>query len=171
MWEAIREIGGVILALVLVLLLAWLVLRWLNNRMPGLGGGSTERMIRVLDRVAVGKNVVVLLVRVKDTVMLVAVSDHAIEKLAEFDAADGSFDVKKAAAENPSFAAALKDAVAKTKLPLFGKAADKTEGAAQEDEPAPDGTGTPPDGTAGAAPDMGGTAVEEADTGEGSHED
>lgn len=111
-WEAAKQIIGALLALVLVCALAWVVLRWINQRMPSLGGGSTKRLITVLDRVAVGKNAVVLLLHVGGRVMLVAVSDHAIEKLAEFDAENGEFEVP-ATPDNPSFAAALKDAASK----------------------------------------------------------
>ncbi|MDL2327177.1 flagellar biosynthetic protein FliO [Ruminococcaceae bacterium OttesenSCG-928-A11] len=116
MWEVVRDLVTTLLALVLVLVLAWLALRWLNRRMPGMGGGSTERLIKVLDRVTVGKSTVLVLVRVKDTVMLVAVSDHAVEKLAEYDAAGGAFDIQKAAQTNPSFADALRDTLAKSRF-------------------------------------------------------
>ncbi|MDL2294136.1 flagellar biosynthetic protein FliO [Ruminococcaceae bacterium OttesenSCG-928-D13] len=116
MWEVFRDLLTTLLALVLVLVLAWLALRWLNRRVPGMGGGSTERLIKVLDRVTVGKNTVLVLVQVKNTVMLVAVGDHTVEKLAEFDAADGAFDIPKAAQQNPSFADALKDTLAKSRF-------------------------------------------------------
>lgn len=135
-WEAAKQIVGALLALVLVCALAWVVLRWINRRMPSLGGGSTKRLITVLDRVAVGKNAVVLLLHVAGRVMLVAVSDHAIEKLAEYDAENGEFEVPDTP-ENPSFAAALKDAAAKAgflkKDPAKG-GEDGADGGGQDEE-------------------------------------
>lgn len=111
--ETILRILGAIAALALVLFLAYVILRWLNKRMPGVGGGaSSGRMITVLDRVTLGKNSSILLVRVQDRVFLVGISEHAVQTLAEFDDPDGELTLP-AAGENPGFSAAMKDAVAK----------------------------------------------------------
>jgi flagellar biosynthetic protein FliO len=100
-------VGSTLLALVLVLFLAWLLLRWMNRRVPGMGGGG--RLIKVLDRTQAGKNSSILLLRVQDKVFLVAVSEHAIEKLYEFDDSDGQIAPPKAP-EYASFSNTLKDA-------------------------------------------------------------
>lgn len=111
-WDAATSIGGMLLALVLVLFLAWVALRFLNKRMPGLGGGGASRAIHVLDRVMVGKNSSVILLRVKDTVMLVAFSEHGVQKLYEFAAEEGEYEPARPG-ELPSFTAALRDAAKK----------------------------------------------------------
>jgi flagellar biogenesis protein FliO len=108
-WSVALQFIGALVALALVLLLAWVVLRWVNKRRPGYGGGNASRAIRVLDRVVVGRNSTLLLLRVKDTVMLVAVSEHAIQKLAEYDASEADC-APHTAADLPSFAQALRDA-------------------------------------------------------------
>lgn len=109
-WEAALKLGGALLALCLVLLLAWLMLRWMSRRAPGASGGG--RAIKVLDRVAAGRNGSLLLLRVKDKVLLVGFSDHAVQTLCEFDDPDGSFEAQQAA-KNPAFSDALKDAARK----------------------------------------------------------
>ncbi len=100
------RIIGALAALVVVLLLAWLLLRWMNRRVPGMAGNA--KMIKVLDRVSVGKGGMLMLVRVQDKVILLVAGDHVAEKLLEFDDPDGAFEPKIAA--SPSFAGALKDA-------------------------------------------------------------
>lgn len=110
MLEALGQILWVVIALALVLGLAWVLLRWMNKRVPGMGGGA--RLIKVLDRVALGKSGSLLLVRVQDKVLLVAFSERAVEKLCEFDDPDGTLSLPDVV-DTPSFAAALKDAAAK----------------------------------------------------------
>lgn len=122
LYEVVLRVISALAALVVVLLLAWLLLRWLNKRMPGMSGGSA-RMITVLDRVAVGKSGVVLLLRVQDKVFLVAVNEHAIEKLHEFEDPEGIMKLPDVVA-NPSFAEALKDAAGKVG---FGKKKDENK--------------------------------------------
>ena len=100
------RIIGALVALVAVLLLAWLLLRWMNRRVPGMAGNA--KMIKVLDRVNVGKGGIMMLVRVQDKVILMVVNDHVAEKLLEFDDPDGTFDPKTG--DTPSFSNALKDA-------------------------------------------------------------
>lgn len=113
MGETIMRILGAIAALALVLFLAYILLRWLNKRMPGLGaGGAAGKMITVLDRVTLGKNSSILLVRVQDRVFLVGISENAVQTLAEFDDPEGELTLPDKG-ENPSFSEAMKDAVAK----------------------------------------------------------
>lgn len=117
--EIVLRILGAIVSLGVVLLLAWLVLRFVNRSVPGFSG-SSARMIKVLDRVSFGRNSSLLLIRVQDTVMLVACSEHAIEKLCEFDDPEGKLQPPKPA-ENVNFAAALKDAAAKAGIKPKGR--------------------------------------------------
>lgn len=121
---------GAMVALILVLLAAWLLLRWMNNRMPGMGSGGASRLVKVLDRVPVGKNSSILLLRVQDKVLLVAVTEHGAEKLCEFDDPDGLIAPDTPAGEVPGFAAVLKDTARK----MMGKEPAQP---AQEDAPEP----------------------------------
>lgn len=107
-WEYAGRFVAAIIALALVLACAWLLLRWMNRRVPGLSGGA-NRLIQILDRVSVGKTSSIILLRVQDKVILVAVSEHAMEKLYEFDDPDGEIALPPAA-EFPNFSDALKDA-------------------------------------------------------------
>lgn len=110
--EMLLRILSAIAALALVLFLAWLVLRWINKRVPGMGGGASGRMITVLDRISVGKNSYIVLLRVQDKVLLVGISDHAVEKLYELDDPEGKMKLSERP-EAPSFTDAMKDAAAK----------------------------------------------------------
>ncbi|NLW78099.1 MAG: flagellar biosynthetic protein FliO [Ruminococcaceae bacterium] len=106
-WGTILRVLGTIAALVLVLFLAWLLLRWMNKRMPGMSGSG--KMIKVLDRTAAGKNSSILLLRVEDKVLLVAISEHAIEKLCEFDDPDEQIKPPPTP-DYPSFSSTLRNA-------------------------------------------------------------
>lgn len=122
MGETIVRILSAIAALALVLVLAYLFLRWLNRRVPGVGAGSAPgKMITVLDRVTLSRTSSILLVRVQDRVFLVGISEHAIETLAELDDPEGKLKLPDPG-DNPTFSAALKDAVGKMG---FGSKKDK----------------------------------------------
>lgn len=116
-WDIAGQMMGALVALILVLLAAWLLLRWVNKRLPGLGGGSTSRLVTVLDRVPIGRNSSILLLRVQDKVLLVAMTEHGAEKLCEFDDPDGMIAPDTPAADVPGFAAVLKE----TALKMVGK--------------------------------------------------
>ena len=69
-----------ILVIVLVFFLAWLVPRLLASRSGMTGGG---RHIAVLEKVAVSKDVGILLVRAFGKLMVVGMTPHGMEKLLE----------------------------------------------------------------------------------------
>lgn len=120
--EAVLRVIGAIVALALVLFLAWLMLRWMNGRMPGNRGGS-GRMIQVLDRLSFGRGSGLLLVRVHNKVLLVGFSDQHSQTLCEFDDPEGS--IKALDDVEPiSFQDALKNAARQAG---FGKGKDKGE--------------------------------------------
>lgn len=131
-FEAAARIVGAIAALGLVLLLAYFLLHWLNKRMPGMSGGP-NRLIQVLDRVAVGRGGSIMLLRVQDKVLLVAVTDKAVEKLCEFDDPEGKI-AQPEPLQAMDFSAALKEAGAK-----FGLKMKKTE--SEESHKQPEQTG------------------------------
>ncbi|MDL2252713.1 flagellar biosynthetic protein FliO [Ruminococcaceae bacterium OttesenSCG-928-I18] len=113
--EIILRILGAIVALAVVLFLAWFTLRWLNKRVPGMPGGG-GRLINILDRVSFGKNSSLLLVRVQNKVFLVAMSEHAIQAVHEFDDPDEEMKLPEQGEALP-FSDALKQAVSKLKKP------------------------------------------------------
>lgn len=106
--EALLRIIGAIAALALVLFLAWLMMRWLGRRMPGLSTGQS-RLIKVLDKTSFGRNSGLLLVRVHDKVLLIGFTDHATTTLGEFDDPEGKI-AKVEDVAQPSFTEALKGA-------------------------------------------------------------
>lgn len=110
-WELVSRVLGAVLALALVLASAWLLLRWINRRIPGMSGGS-GRLIQVLDRVSAGRNGSLMLIRIKEKVMLIGISDNHVEKLCEFDDPDETMKLPTPQ-DLPSFTDALKDAAKK----------------------------------------------------------
>ncbi len=119
MGEVVLRILTAILSLAFVLFLAWVVIRWMGGRMPGMAAGGKGRMINVLDRVNTGKNSGLLLVRVGDKVLLVAYSEHNVQSVYDFDDPEGAFVPYVPPASGMSFTDALKDAASK-----FGKKND-----------------------------------------------
>ncbi len=113
--ETILRILGALAALALVLFLAWFILRWMGSRMGGTPGGA-KRLLNILDRVSFGKNSSLLLVRVQSKVYFLAVSDHAIAKIGEFDDPDGEIQTPPPGEMIP-FSDAMKQAMQKLKKP------------------------------------------------------
>ena len=148
MTEVVGRILGAMVALVLVLLAAWMLLRWMGSRMPGMGGGGASRLVKVLDRVNVGKGSCILLLRVQDKVLLVAMTEHGTEKLCEFDDPDGTM-MPPVQAEVPAFSTALKDAARR----MMGKEPQEPAGEPSDEQPpAPDNERAPgPEGGGGGA--------------------
>lgn len=111
--DYIVRILGAIAALAIVLVLAYFFLRWLSRRGMGIGTGSAKsRMITVLDRITLGRNSSILLVKVQERVFLVGINEHSIQTLAEIDDPEGELRLPDPG-ENPAFSDALKDAVSK----------------------------------------------------------
>ena len=102
-------VGGLFL-FVLVLALAWVCSRWLGGRFGFSAAGGT---VRVLERVMVGPDRSLLVVRAGEEVLLLGVTPQRIERLGELDPAlypegeEPGAAVMKAA----DFSAALQNAV------------------------------------------------------------
>ncbi len=122
--ETVLRILGALVALVFVLLLAWFILQWLGKRMNGLAPGTGGRLLNVLDRVSFGKGGSLLLVRVDKKVFLIAVSEHAIEKIAELDDPDENLRLPDVTGTAP-FGETFKEALAKFTKPKDGKPGGK----------------------------------------------
>ena len=108
--DQLKDIGTIlfaIIALVGVLVLAYLTTRWLSSSSLGRRG---KGIIEILDRQPAAQDKSLLVVRVGKKILLVGVSSQNITKLTELDEDDIS------AASSPSdqdFASALKSALAK----------------------------------------------------------
>ncbi len=116
--ETVLRILGTLLALVFVLALAWFILHWLNSRTGNLGGfARSGRLLQVLDRMTIGKNSTLLLVRVQSKVYLIAVSDHSIQTINEWDDPEHTIQAPPPPENLLSFQDALKEAAKKLKKP------------------------------------------------------
>lgn len=101
-------LGGLFL-FVLVLVLAWYCSRWLGGRF---GFSATGGTVRVLERVMIGPDRSLLVVKAGEEVLLLGVTPQHIERLGELDPAlyperEGS----EAASGVPDFSAALQNAI------------------------------------------------------------
>lgn len=75
---------GMLATVVLVLVLAWLCTRWLaGTRLSGGGLPSGERRMRVVDRLPLGKDVSLVLVRLGEGFFLLGVSPTGVSQLRE----------------------------------------------------------------------------------------
>ena len=101
-------LGGLFL-FVLVLVLAWYCSRWLGGRFGFSAAGGT---IRVLERVMIGPDRSLLVVKAGEEVLLLGVTPQHIERLGELDPSlyqeeEGS----QAGSGSPDFSAALQNAI------------------------------------------------------------
>ena len=107
-WSAMSAIFMMLLALCFVLFLAWYLLRFLSKRMPGARAAGA---IQILDRVNIGREKSLLIVKAGDKTLLVGMSDNAVATLCEFDD-DTQFSVA-AQPEPNDFSAILQSAAKK----------------------------------------------------------
>ena len=96
---------GMLAGFALILVLAYWAVKLLSR---GYGGGA-GRMVEVLDRVALGQEKQLLVVKTAGKVLLLGVTAHRIEKIEELDAA--RLPEPAAAAQDGAFLAALKGAL------------------------------------------------------------
>lgn len=100
-------LGGLFL-FVLVLVLAWYCSRWLGGRFGFTAAGGT---VRVLERVMVGPDRSLLVIKAGDRVWLLGVTSQHIEKLGELDPALYPEREAPEAGGVPDFSAALQSAI------------------------------------------------------------
>lgn len=112
---AVQSSGSVVLSLVgglllfaLVLALAWFCSRWLGGRY---GFQSMGRTIRVLERVMVGPDRSLLVVRTGEQVWLLGCTPQHIEKIGELDPAQYPQGEGPDTGNAPDFSAALQSAI------------------------------------------------------------
>lgn len=118
-FEAAATILSTLAALAFVLIAAWFLLRWVGRRVPGQTG---SRHIKVIDRVMVGQDKCLLLVRVAEKTMLIGMSSGTVTRLCDLEDPDGTFDVQPKGDEQ-TFSALLQNMMGKMKKP-DGKGGD-----------------------------------------------
>ena len=119
-FSLILSLIGSILLFALVLFLAWFCTRWIGKRfgLRTVAGGSK---IRILDRMVLGTDRSLVVVRLEDRVWLLGVTAHHISKIEELDSEqfpeeepsqeEGSRGMSAILSGSPNFAAALKNAL------------------------------------------------------------
>lgn len=116
-----------VLVLVGVVVLAYFASRWLSKRYAGQGQGrgQTTKYLTVLERLPVGQDRTLIIVKVGEKAMLLGVTQHHIEKLSDVDL---STMPEPSASDTPSFSDAFKAAL-KSNLGLKSpkKSSDKEE--------------------------------------------
>ena len=100
-------VGGLLL-FALVLALAWFCSRWLGGRY---GFQTAGRTVRVLERVMVGPDRSLLVVRAGEQVWLLGVTPQHIEKIGELDPAQYPERETPETGGAPDFSAALQSAI------------------------------------------------------------
>lgn len=97
-----------LLALVFVLFLAYITIKWMGRRMSAQAGG---RVIKIIDRVMIGQDKCLLVLSVGGQTMLVGMTGDAVTKLA--DLPDLTQQPADGIATPPEFYDVLSDAVKK----------------------------------------------------------
>lgn len=99
-------------AMVVVLVLAYYTTKWLGKRMTV---GSHTNIIKVIDRVGVGQDKLLVVVKVGEKTMLVGMAGNSITKLCDIDDYS-SLEQQLVRKDNNLFNAALKTALKKNLL-------------------------------------------------------
>lgn len=107
-FESILTILSALAALIFVLAVAYVTMRWMGQKLPT---QSVSRIIKVRDRVMVGQDKCLLVVEVGDKVMLIGMTSHAVEKLCELDDPQLILDAK--VSNGQGFSAVFKDTLKK----------------------------------------------------------
>lgn len=91
-WEEIGALLGMLAAVLGVLVLAWLFTRHLAGRTPGLGGFLPGRngKLRLLERMPLGREQSLVVVRAGEKVLLLGVTGREISLLRELSAEEAA---------------------------------------------------------------------------------
>lgn len=87
MWDALEMFIGVLLPVIGILVLSYWCSRYLGKRW---GGSISGSYLKIIDRIQVGADRYLLLVKLQDHTYLIGVSDKGVQLLTE---ADGTFEV------------------------------------------------------------------------------
>lgn len=101
--ESAFTIFSALCALLFVLALAYVTIKWMGRRMSVQTG---SRLIKVLDRVMIGQDKCLLVVQVAEETMLVGMSGDAVTKLCDLT---GNPTIAAAEQSSPEFSEVLRD--------------------------------------------------------------
>lgn len=107
-FDGIGTILAALAALAIVLLLAYVALKWMGQKLPT---QNASRHIKVLDRMVLGREKYLMLVRVAEKTVLVGVSTNSVEKICEIEDPEAMLEVP--APQGVSFADVLKESLKK----------------------------------------------------------
>lgn len=113
--DSALTILSTITALAFVLLLAYVLLRWMGQKMPAQTG---SHHIKVLDQVMLGRDKCLMLVRVAEKTVLVGMSPNSVDQICEIEDPENLLDIP--APEQPRFSDYLKDSLKKARRPKNG---------------------------------------------------
>lgn len=106
--EAAWTIISALFALGFVLLLAYVTIKWMSTKMTG---HKTSRIIKVIDRVAIGQDKFLLVVQVGEQTMLIGMSGDSVVKLSDLPETFSLDEWQPSADGTPDFAEVLKKTV------------------------------------------------------------
>lgn len=106
-FEPFFTLLSALFALVFVLVLAYLTIKWMSGRMTGMKG---SKVINVIDRVMIGQDKCLLVVRVGEQTMLIGMSGDSVVKLSDLQDLPEITDIKGPEGP-PEFSDVLRDAI------------------------------------------------------------
>ena len=96
-FESAFTILSTIAALAAVLLLAYISLKWMGQKLPS---QNETRHIKVVDRMVLGRDKYLLLVKVAEKTVLVGISNNSVDKICDIDDPDAVLEVPAVASKN-----------------------------------------------------------------------
>ncbi len=102
------SVAGAILMIVAIVVLAFYSTRWLGKRM---GGSAASKYLSVVDRISLGQDKCIAIVKVGQKHLLIGVSSGSVTNLGELNEEDLSQVTTQQA--YPSFGDALRDSIKK----------------------------------------------------------
>ena len=81
-WESAVTIFSTFAALIFVLGVAYLTIRWMSRRMSLQPG---TRIIKVIDRVMIGQDKCLLIIQIGEKAMLIGMSQNSVQKLSDLE--------------------------------------------------------------------------------------
>ncbi|MEG0541680.1 MAG: flagellar biosynthetic protein FliO [Angelakisella sp.] len=107
-FQSALTIFSALCTLLFVLALAYITIKWMGSRMSV---QTNSRLIKVLDRVMIGQDKCLLVVKVAEETMLIGMSGDAVEKLCDLT---GNLNLETAVAQAPpEFSEVLRDSLHK----------------------------------------------------------
>lgn len=115
--DGVMMVVTTLMSLVLVLALAYFLLKWLSRRVNVQSG--TSQKIRIIDRVPLAPDKCLLVVRVAEKTVLVGMSSHCVAKICDIEDPDGI--LTQTGPSQESFASLLRRSVGKKRQSPSGQ--------------------------------------------------